>query len=110
MSAQQKGVGVLAVLDRIQRAADTAPFTPVGHVIEHNIGADRFREIRAIVAEQIEAGHRADGDERPARPERGPGYSDEEWAIFLRGWDAHAEAVYRSGLRAALARARDGAE
>lgn len=57
------------------------------------------------VAELIAAAQRADGDERPNRPERGPGYSDSEWAIFLRGWDAHAEAVYRSGLRAAVAKA-----
>lgn len=57
----------------------------------------------AARAELIAAAHRADGDERPNRPERAPGYSDAEWTAFLRGWDAHAEAVYASGLRAALA-------
>ena len=48
-------VDVLAVMDRIQRQADTYPFTPVGHVIEHNVGADCFREARAAVAELVDA-------------------------------------------------------
>ena len=37
----------------------------------------------------------------PDMPERGPGYSDEGWAIFTNGWDAYAKALYRSGLQGA---------
>ena len=31
-------------------------------------------------------------------PERGPGYSDEGWAIFTNGWEACAKALSCSGL------------
>ena len=34
----------------------------------------------------------------PNMPERGPGYSDEGWAIFTNGWDAYAKAMSCSGL------------
>lgn len=35
---------------------------------------------------------------KPNMPERGPGYSDEGWAIFTNGWDAYAKALSCSGL------------
>lgn len=40
----------------------------------------------------------------PNMPERGPGYSDEGWAIFTNGWDAYAKALFRSGLQGARAK------
>lgn len=36
--------------------------------------------------------------ELPKMPERGPGYSDEGWAIFTNGWEACAKALSCSGL------------
>ncbi|MFC3716840.1 hypothetical protein ACFONC_11825 [Luteimonas soli] len=61
-----------------------------------------LRQLRTRYVALLEAAHRADGEERPGRPERGPGHTAAEWTMFLRGWDAHADAVFRSGLRAAL--------
>lgn len=37
----------------------------------------------------------------PDMPERGPGYSDEGWAIFMNGWKTYAKALDRSGLQGA---------
>lgn len=34
----------------------------------------------------------------PVIPERGPGYSDEGWAIFMNGWDACFKALRLSGV------------
>lgn len=63
---------------------------------------ERFEQHTHDYKQLLAASERADGDKRPNRPERGAGYTDAEWAIFIRGWDAHADAVYRSGLRTAI--------
>lgn len=96
MSAAADKVSVLAVLRHNAHEA-TKKYGP------DNQDAAALAAIAALIA----AGHRADGDQREGRPERGPGFSDAEWALYLRGWDSHAEAVYRSGLRAALTRVGD---
>lgn len=94
MSAAAEFVEVVNAIEVI----DAARFCPrMQKQIAKELGA-----VRIALSLLLSAAHRADGDARPNRPERGAGYSDEEWAIFLRGWDAHAQAVYASGLRTAL--------
>ncbi|MEQ1512956.1 MAG: hypothetical protein ABL934_09780 [Lysobacteraceae bacterium] len=61
-----------------------------------------FEQHKHDYEQLLAASERADGDKRPNRPERGVGYTDAEWALFIRGWDAHADDVYRSGLRTAI--------
>lgn len=93
-------VDLLAVL----REARASHAKAQGEVMsEYDGSLARIDRAIAAMTALLAAGHRADGNERAGRPERGPGYSDADWDIFLRGWDAHADAVFRSGLRAALA-------
>lgn len=60
---------------------------------------------RAAIAELIEAAGKAQDTNRDdyalARPDVSH-LPEDERAAFLRGWDAASEAVYRTGLRAAL--------
>lgn len=97
-------VGALTVI--AAKIAVLKATQPAAHdrVAGLEIPASELREALAIMVELVSAAHRADGDQRPSRPERGAGYSDAEWEIFLRGWDAHAEAIFHSGLRTALSR------
>jgi hypothetical protein len=93
----QAPVDVLTVLDA--EIADAMDACKASH------GSARLTslyEARALVADLISAAQRADGNERPNRPERGIGFDDHEWKIFLRGWDMHARSVFDSGLRASL--------
>lgn len=45
----------------------------------------------------------------PVIPERGPGYSDEGWAIFMNGWDACFKALRLSGVNSTPTKHQEGA-
>ncbi|KAF1711094.1 hypothetical protein CSC70_03975 [Pseudoxanthomonas kalamensis DSM 18571] len=71
-----------------------------------------IRKARDAMKELIEAAGKAQDTNREdyvlGRPDVS-GLPEAERAVFLRGWDAASEAVFRTGLRAALRRARGGA-
>ncbi len=104
MSTQS--VDVLMVMNYAQSALQTAKFAASKargeRKAQYEQSERELQDARAAVAELIEAAHRVDGDERPSRPERGIGYTDDEWELFLAGWNAHAAAVFDSGLRKIL--------
>lgn len=68
---------------------------------------ERAEQGIAAVAELVEAAGKAQDTNRDdyvlARPDVSH-LPEAERIAFLRGWDAASEAVYRTGLRAALAR------
>lgn len=91
-------MSALDVLDELiaDMGGDT-PGTP-GH---------RLAQVRAAFAELIETAGKAQNTNRDDYALSRPDVShlpESERAPFLRGWDAASEAVFRTGLRAALAR------
>lgn len=104
--SETERIDVLADLRSVVRIAKAASIGVTGNALR----IEKAEAAIVALAELIEAAHEADGDERLGRPEGGIGYTDLEWEQFLRGWDAHADAIYHSGLRKALARVQGGAE
>ena len=98
--------GALAVLDRVISGVVDDP------IRERRGHRENLVAVRSSVAELIEAAGKAQDTNRDDYVLGRPDVShlpEAERAVFLRGWDAASEAVYRTGLRAALARVGGGA-